>query len=273
VIDKVEALVRDVAASAVMPRFRALTQEEIESKGPGDLVTIADREAEALLAAGLTTLLPGSRVVGEEAAFEDPMLLDAVGMPGNVWLVDPVDGTANFAAGRDPFAIMVALLRDGVIMSSWIYQPVRDVFAMAERGSGAFLDGVRVKAPTTARPTQELRGPSFSRHFPETIRRGVEQARPSVGQILPGHNCAGYEYPAVVLDEQQFVVFWRTLPWDHAPGVLFVEEAGGVAWRLDGTPYLPADTRPGLLIAQNQHTWDAVRSTLLADVPDTPLPA
>jgi fructose-1,6-bisphosphatase/inositol monophosphatase family enzyme len=273
VIDKVEALIRDVAASAVMPRFRKLTQEEITEKAPGDLVTVADREAELLLTAGLIALLPGSRVVGEEAASADPLLLSTVAGPKDVWLVDPIDGTANFAAGREPFAIMVALLHDGATVASWILNPVADIFAVAERGGGAFLDGVRVKAPATARPADQLRGPSFSRHTPDTVRRGVESARPSVGQIMPGHNCAGYEYPAVVLDEQQFVVFWRTLPWDHAPGVLFVEEAGGVAWRLDGTPYIPADTRPGLLVAQNQAIWDTVRATLLADVPDAPLHA
>jgi fructose-1,6-bisphosphatase/inositol monophosphatase family enzyme len=273
VIDEVEALMRDVSASVVMPRFRKLTQDDVQQKGPGDLVTIADREAETLLTSGLITLMPGSRVVGEEASSVDESLLATVGEPGNVWLVDPIDGTANFAAGREPFAIMVALVRDGVTMASWILNPVSNVFAVAERGSGAFLDGVRVKAPTVARPADQLRGPSFSRHTPDTVRRGVEQARPSIGHIVPGHNCAGYEYPAVVLDEQQFVVFWRILPWDHAPGVLFVEEAGGVAWRLDGTPYDPADTSPGLLVAQNQHTWETVRATLLADVPDSPLPA
>jgi fructose-1,6-bisphosphatase/inositol monophosphatase family enzyme len=270
VIDKVEALVRDVSAAAVMPRFRTLTQEQIARKALGELVTIADREAEALLTAGLTALLPGSRVVGEEATAANPGLLSIVGEPGDVWLVDPVDGTANFAAGREPFAIMVALLRDGVIVASWIYDPVRDVLAMAERGGGAFLDGVRVKAPPTVRPTQELRGLSFSHRAPATIRRSVEQARPTVGEVLSGFNCAGREYPAVVLDEQQFAAFWRMMPWDHAPGVLLLEEAGGVAWRLDGTPYVPADTRPGLLVAQNQEIWETVRTTLLADVPDTP---
>lgn len=260
---------RDVAATAVMPRFRKLAEDEISLKGPGDLVTVADREAEALLTAGLTALVPGSRVVGEEAASTDPALLATVGERGDLWLVDPVDGTANFAAGREPFAIMIALLRDGATVASWILNPVTSSIAIAERGSGAFLNGARVKAPVTVRPADQLRGPSFSRHTPDTIRRGVESARTSIGQIMPGHNCAGYEYPAVVADEQQFVLFWRTLPWDHAPGVLFVEEAGGVAWHLDATPYLPGDTRPGLLIAQNQPTWETVRTTLLADVPDS----
>ena len=84
--------------------------------------------------------------------------------------------------------------------------------------------------------------------------------------------CAGYEYPAIVRDEQQFAFFWRMLPWDHAPGILFVEEAGGVAWHLDGTPYDPAGTGVGVLIAQNADIWQTVRSALLADV-KAPSPA
>ncbi len=147
-----------------------------------------------MLAAGLTALLPGSRVVGEEAAFEDPMLLDTVGMPGDVWLVDPVDGTANFAAGRGTVRHqVVALLRDGVIMASWIYQPVTQRVRRWPNGAaGLSSTACGAKAPTTVRPPGELRcGPSFWRHFLETIRRGVEQARTSIEQILPGCNCAG----------------------------------------------------------------------------------
>src|SRR4051794_10278381 len=108
------ALMAGAAGRAILPRFCALAQHEIEGKSPGELVTVADREAEALLAAGLAPLLPGSRVIGEEACSADPRLIDALG-EGIVWLVDPLDGTGNFAAGRPEFAVMVALLRDGIV--------------------------------------------------------------------------------------------------------------------------------------------------------------
>ena len=77
------------------------------------MVTVADRRAEELISAGLRRLRPGSVVVGEEAVADDPALLRHLRDGGDVWLVDPVDGTANFAAGRRPFALMVALLTDG----------------------------------------------------------------------------------------------------------------------------------------------------------------
>ncbi len=265
-IDKVEALLREVAASVVLPRFGHLRAEDIREKGPGDLVTVADREAEQLITTALLDLLPGSTVVGEEAAAADRSALERVSQPGSVWLVDPIDGTTNFAAGREPFAMMVALVRDGHTVSSCILDPVSGAAATAEVGAGAYLGGSRVVAPRGARPAAELRGVAAGRYLPATTRRTVDEAAGAVGQLLPGRNCAGWEYPAIIRDEQQFAFFWRLLPWDHAPGILFAEEAGAVAWHLDGTPFEPAAGRTGILVAQNPDIWQTVRTTLLADL-------
>jgi fructose-1,6-bisphosphatase/inositol monophosphatase family enzyme len=266
VIERVEALLREVAAKVVVPRFGHLSPGEIERKAPGDLVTVADREAERELTAGLLALRPGSSVVGEEAVAADSALMGRLRQPGEVWLVDPIDGTANYAAGRTPFAMMVALVRSGQTVLSCILDPLADRTATAEIGSGAYLGGERVVAPRAPRPASELRGLSTTRYVPNDVRAEIAGAHQSVGEVLPGHMCAGYEYPAIVRDEQQFAFFWRMLPWDHAPGILFVEEAGGVAWHLDGTPYDPAANGVGVLIAQNADIWQTVRSTLLADV-------
>jgi fructose-1,6-bisphosphatase/inositol monophosphatase family enzyme len=82
--------------------------------------------------------------------------------------------------------------------------------------------------------------------------------------VLPGNHCAGREDPDILRGVQDFVLFWRTLPWDHAPGVLLLQEAGGVARRFDGTPYEPGDDRNGLLAAANLDVWTAVHEALLA---------
>lgn len=254
-IATVEALMREVAATAILPRFRHLKESEVSYKGPADLVTIADQEAEALLTARLPELIPGSRVVGEEAASTNPALIAMAGEPGHVWVIDPVDGTANFASGQEPFAVMIALLKDSQPMAGWILDPVSGIAAVAERGSGTYIGGSRVTMPTDL-PSGPLRGPA---HRLAPLARG----NPSTVEIIPSRNCVGWDYPAIVRGEQQFAVFWKTLVWDHAPGILLVEEAGGVAWRLDGTPYDVADDRSGLLVAQNQATWDATAAALL----------
>jgi fructose-1,6-bisphosphatase/inositol monophosphatase family enzyme len=122
-------------------------------------------------------------------------------------------------------------------------------------------------APSGHRPAQELRGSVASRYLPSAHRAAIAAATGAVGEVLPGRNCAGYEYPAVARDEQQFVFFWRMLPWDHAPGVLFIEECGGTARHLDGRPYDPTDPGQGVLVAQNIDTWQTVRTSLLGALP------
>ena len=112
-IEQVSDLLREVAAEAVMPRFRKLAESDVRVKSPGEEVTIADEEAERLLNLRLPALLPGSRVIGEEAVSAQPELLQGLG-EGTVFVVDPVDGTANFVKGSPCFSMMVALLREGV---------------------------------------------------------------------------------------------------------------------------------------------------------------
>ena len=263
-IDEVTALVREVAQTIVLPRWRHLSDSEIQQKSPGDLVTIADHEAERALTAGLTALLPGSQVVGEEAVAADPGVLDRVGDAGAVWIVDPIDGTNNFAAGKTPFAVMVALLRDGDTAASWILDVVPDRMTVAEAGSGAFIDGLRVKTRTDDPGAAELTGSLSRNYFPDDLREQIESGIGRLGTVTGGHHCAGYEYPAIVSDEQQFATFWRILPWDHVPGSLIVREAGGTVLRLDGSPYRATGAERGLLVAANEDIWRTVSTTLFA---------
>ena len=262
-LDQVADLVREVAATVVLPRFRHLAADEVHQKSPGDLVTIADQEAERALTRGLLALLPGSVVVGEEAVAADPRVLDRVAGGGSIWIVDPVDGTNNFAAGKTPFAIMVGLIRDGEPAASWILDVVADQLTVAEAGSGAYRDGVRVKTRTDDPGPAALRGVVARHYLPPGLRAEASANAHRLGEVTVGHHCAGYEYPAVATDEQQFVLFWRILPWDHVPGALIIREAGGTVLHLDGTPYRPTDSERGLLVAPNDEIWHTVRDTLL----------
>ncbi|WP_433300491.1 inositol monophosphatase family protein [Actinoplanes sp. CA-030573] len=264
-LDQVADLIREVAATIVLPRFRRLSTDEVHQKSPGDLVTIADQESERALTRGLLALLPGSTVVGEEAVAADPRVLDRVGDEGPVWIVDPVDGTNNFAAGKTPFAVMVALVRAGELTSSWILDVPGDHLTVAEAGSGAYRDGVRVKTRTDDPGAEALRGVVARHYLPQHLRDVANANAPKLGEVTNGHHCAGYEYPAVATDEQQFALFWRILPWDHAPGALIIREAGGTARHLDGTPYHPTDSERGLLVAANDDVWHTVRDTLFPD--------
>jgi fructose-1,6-bisphosphatase/inositol monophosphatase family enzyme len=262
-IDRVEAVLREVAAELVLPRFQHLVEGDIEEKSPGDLVTIVDREVETVLGERLADLLPGSLIVGEEAVAADHLVLERIGDPGPVWVVDPIDGTGNFAAGREPFALMVALLRGGEPVLSVIYEPVPDTVAAAEAGSGSYLDGKRATVDHRPIPTDELRGALLTRYLPEALRGQVLARAPRLGETYRGHHCAGREYPDLVRGRQEFALFWRSLPWDHAPGALFLREAGGVVRHFDGAEYDPTQPRQGLLACRDDTVFHQVKSALL----------
>ncbi len=263
-MDSVSALMRRTAAEAILPRYRALRSDQVEEKSPGELVTCADRDAEALLAKGLVELLAGSLVLGEEAAAQNPEVLQRLSADTDVWIVDPLDGTSNFVEGKACFSVMVALLRHGETVASWMLDPLTDAMAVAERGGGAYLAGQRIIAPRGAVAAHALCGAVLTRFLPPDVRADIESRAPNVRQILPGLRCAGHEYPGIVTGAQHFALFWRTEPWDHAPGALFLREAGGWVARLDRRPYSPVDPGKGLLAAQNEETWYAVESALLS---------
>ena len=242
-----------------MPRFKALRPGDTEMKSPNEPVTIADREAEEHISALLTDLVPESRVIGEEACSSSPALLDNLS-EGMVWIVDPIDGTANFAAGLAPFAMMVALLRDGVSIGSWIYDPLNDRMAVAELGGGAWIGGERLCASPSPSDPGQWHGIVSRAFLPREQVKMVEVLSTSVGRADLTARCAGHEYPLVATGARDFILYWRTLVWDHAPGVLLLTEAGGCAIHLDGTRYDPTVARSGLLLTHDA----AVADTLLA---------
>jgi len=243
-----------------MPRFRQLDAAEIEEKAPDELVTIADKESEIALSEGLIRMLAGSRVVGEEACSADPSLLEGIGT-GAVWIVDPIDGTANFAAGETPFGIMVALAMDGVSEAAWLYDPVLDRMCSAGRGQGAFVNGTRTHARTSgeAIPVAGL----STKYLPPEMREDIEHRAEGKMRCVGIPRCAAEQYPRVILGTNDLALFWRTHVWDHAPGVLIVQEAGGKVARFDGAPYNIAQTGKGLLAAASPQMWDVAAAVLI----------
>ena len=260
-LEAVARAIRHAESEEIAPRFRRLRDGDVEEKSPGEVVTAADRGCEELL----TSLLRDIRdipVVGEEAAATDPELVERIATSREVWLVDPLDGTANFAAGSTDYAVMVAHVRSGHAAAGWIWRPTTRQMFVAERGAGSYANGVRVHgAPPAASPGTRS-GIVKERFLPNEIRTRVLANERRVGRYVPGPNCAGVEYPALVAGDIDFALYWRTLPWDHAPGVLYAEEAGFRALRPDGEDYRCGSNRAGLVIAHRDHCA-TVRASLL----------
>jgi fructose-1,6-bisphosphatase/inositol monophosphatase family enzyme len=233
----VEEALRKAAAAEIMPRFRQLADHEVVQKsGPHDLVTDADRNAELYLTDVLGSLLPGSVVVGEEAVHADPATYDAIRGDAPVWIIDPIDGTRQFVHGDDGFCTLVALARHGVVLASWTYAPARDQLATAVRGGGAFLDGERLFAgpPEPGRDlTVATSHPDYTTDEEKRALRGVwaDGVAPRVC------GSGGLEHLAVARGELDATAFSWEAAWDHAAGLLLVEEAGGAHLTLTGEPF------------------------------------
>jgi len=264
-IDPVGRAMREVAAAVVLPRFRSLAADEVHEKGPGDVVTVADAEAEVRLTEVLGDLLPDAAVVGEEAVAADPSVLDRAREADRAWIIDPIDGTANFVAGSADFAVMVALVEAGVTTASWILQPVADRLFTAVRGDGASLDGRALHRPPAPALLGALRGVARTRFLSPDAAARVADGTGAFAEVGEGRKAAGVEYPRLVLGEIDFVVYLRTLVWDHAPGALLLEEAGGRAVRLDGAAYEPWSDRTGLVLAADPATARRVIEHLAPD--------
>lgn len=257
----VESAMRECARTAIMARFTAGKPIAADWKAAGEAVTAADRESEAILTERLSGLIPGAHVVGEEASHHDPALLGRLG-EGVCWIVDPLDGTANFAAGEGPFGILVALAEEGIPIGGWILDPLTGRFCSARIGAGAMIDGAPVRAGAQARTRPQI---AVTRLFADPARREALFAALSGScEVLDSPRCAADQYPRIALGENDATLFTRTIAWDHAAGVIFLNEAGGRAARPDGSAYRCDDAHGGLIAAACPQRWDEVSRLLTA---------
>ncbi|RDC59667.1 Inositol-phosphate phosphatase [Alteripontixanthobacter maritimus] len=258
--DEILGLMRFAAERSIMPRWRNLADGEVEEKAKDDLVTIADRETEEFLTEALTRLQPDVAVVGEEAAHEDPSVMERLSDP--CWIIDPIDGTSNFASGKGHFAIMIALADAGEAVAGWIYDPQRDRFLSARKDAGAFVNGDRITVNSTGETPPSL---SAMRRFMSDRQREIfARDIDPVYRAASAPGCAAEEYPLVAIGDHDLAIYERTLPWDHAAGCLFLNEAGGTCLRLDGSPYRVDDGRKGMIAAASRHLFDDLAARLSA---------
>lgn len=259
-------LIRETARSVILSRFGALKREDVREKAPGDLVTVADLEAERRLAAELGAAIPGAAILGEEGVAVDPSRLELTATCDHLWIIDPVDGTANFACGNKGFSVIVAYVERGRTRAGWILDPIEDRLVWACAGEGAWSDGRRLRlAPAPAAAI----GAAYGR---AAAGERSAQAIARAGMHARNLGSSGIEYINLALGEAHFALHSRSLPWDHAAGMLIAVEAGGHAAFLDGTPYdLRIHDRP-LLAAADAACWARVRDAVSAPVRGADLP-
>ncbi|WP_458096874.1 inositol monophosphatase family protein [Roseomonas sp. WA12] len=268
---EVDRILRAASRAEIMPRFRRLAAEDIRTKsGPLDMVTDADEGAERLIIAALSESFPGCTVVGEEGCAANPALLDRLADAPLAFVVDPVDGTANFAAGMPIFGCMAAAFVHGEVVAAWIHDPVGEDSLISAAGEGAWITGVegrrgarlRVAAPV---PVGEMVGCVSYGYLPEPRKSHVAARLPRLAKTWQ-LGCAAHEYRLLAGGHIHLSLYNRLMPWDHAPGWLVHRETGGYAAQFDGSLYHPATARTGgLICAPDQTSWHAARQALLGD--------
>jgi fructose-1,6-bisphosphatase/inositol monophosphatase family enzyme len=237
--------VRAVGDEVVLPAFE--TCPEIEWKGDGTPVTEADRAAEAALSARLRAIVDAP-VFGEEGIASDPARLWRLATAERAWIVDPIDGTRQFAAGDTRFSILVAWVLRGEAVASWIVHPALGLHAVATN-DGCFVDGQPAPRPAGAGPVL-----ANLAHFPPSIPRdrGTE----------PDLN-SGWALRRLLTGEAKAHLTSHVTPWDSAAGVVAWRAAGGTVERTDRRPWRLSDTEAALLYAADPTAWDALHHALL----------
>jgi len=265
-------LVRRAARAEIMPRFRNLAQGDITTKsGPHDLVTEADHQAEALLARGLQRMFPHALIVGEEAVASKPSLREDVSGAELAIIIDPVDGTWNFAHGLPLFGVIIAVTRFGRPVLGLLYDPVADDWIIADEATPTRLGA----ALGSERPTKVSSGGALSdlqgyMHFSLMAQEQQELLAPRLAGLarVTALRCSCHEYRMLAQGAVDFVMSGMLNPWDHAAGVIACQQAGGIAMMLDGRAYNTEISDGVLLCAANQDSWTRLRDHFAGSLGD-----
>lgn len=254
------SLERRVAVDAAQAAGRLLRSKlfgprRIAYKGsPTNLVTEMDARAEVLILERLRAAFPDDAILSEEAG-------TLAGRSGRRWLVDPLDGTTNYAHGLPLFAVSIALEVDKEVRLGVIYDPNLDELFVAERGGGAFVNDTALAVSTTATLDESLLATGFPYDIRESMENNLAQyaalSLRSRGVRRLGSAVLYLSYVAA----GRMDGYWelRLAPWDVAAGSLLVEEAGGRVTNLAGGRL---DLDAPAVVASNARIHDAMLAVL-----------
>ena len=268
-IDWLAELLADAARAEIMPRFRRLGEGDVRQKtSAADLVTEADVNAERMITARLRERYPKAMIVGEEACSDNPALLQGLGDADLAFVVDPVDGTFNFASGVPLFGVMLSVVVKGETVAGIIHDPVGRDWLIGAKGAGSHIrhaHGALEKVHVAdAVPVSQMTG-SVSWQYLAEPQRSLLARNQTKTLSQFGYRCAAHEYRLLASGHAHFVVYNKLMPWDHLVGVLIHAEAGGHTARIDGSPYLPSHVDGGILVAPDKESWQELRRELWAE--------
>ena len=229
---------------------------KVEHKGPIDLVTEVDIECEKLVTEAIAERFPSHGILAEEGT-------ELENSSDYLWIVDPLDGTTNFAHGVPIFCVSIALVKQGKPVIGVAYDPLRDELFTAIKGGGAFLNGKPIRVSNVTEMDDAL----LSTGFPYDIRTNIDNNLDHFNRVVV--NCQAIRrVGSAVIDLcytacGRFDGFWEKglFAWDMAAAALIVEEAGGIVTDMNGEPL---DLYGKTILAANRNIHSALLK-LLAD--------
>jgi myo-inositol-1(or 4)-monophosphatase len=243
------------AGRSLVKDFREVENLQVSTKGPGDFVSKADREAERLIKEDLMGGRPTYGWLGEETGEEDGQ------DPTRRWIVDPLDGTTNFLHGMPHWAVSIALEHKGEIVSAVVYDAAKDELFWAEKGAGAWMNDRRMRVSGR----REMHEAVFATGVPFGAKSTLPATLQDLARLMPA--CAGVRrWGAASLDlayvaAGRYDGYWeRELKaWDIAAGLLLVKEAGGFVSAIrDGDEPLVK----GAVICSNEPLFEPFRKII-----------
>ena len=163
------------------------------------------------------------------------------------------------------FGVMMSVISKGETVAGLIFDPMGNDWAIAEKGSGAWLcaaDGSQTQMSVVPAPAlSQMVGIANTGYFDVETRRKILMNLADV-RLFTSYRCAAHEYRVFCGGHMHFLMYNKLMPWDHLAGTLLSQEAGAYAARFDGSPYLPRHLEGGLLLAPDQETWELLREKI-----------
>ena len=248
--EDIEDICFNVSQNIILPKFKNLSEDEINYKNGSDLVTAADIEAEKELKKYLLKILPSSNFIGEEEYSRNTNILNFYNEDAYCWTVDPIDGTTNFANGRDKFAIMIALTFKEKILRSWIYKPLDKIMCSAIVNEGAFINNNKI-ITKEVNIIEETIGSISTKYWEQGLKDKLKIFK-NIFKEVNSYRCIGFEYIDIGIGIRNFAILSKLSPWDHIPGILFVREAGGADTDFDNNKYNFTKKNKNLIVSNSE---------------------
>ena len=262
-IESVSKIIEETARDEIVSRFEHLHQSQVRKKESGEVVTDADLQSEKQLTKALTNLVPNSSVLGEEGYYADNSILGLLTDKQPVWIVDPLDGTRNFSEGIRCFCVIVAYYTNNTISMGWIYEPLSRKMLVGIKGQGAWENGMRLSADKKKLSISDMDASIGKKRREYLIGKHTQANYP---KSIQRYRCLGMEYADIARGNIHFAEYHKLKPWDHAAGVLIIEESGGLAaYSESGKKYSPAwpnSINQSLIVTNKISDWERVRAYL-----------